>query len=58
MKDDSVQRAIDEATQEALRKAEESDPGAEYATIRKRVETKAMKIIQDISSAMSSRVLK
>ncbi|CAH0597668.1 unnamed protein product [Chrysodeixis includens] len=58
VKDDSVQRAIDEATQEAMRKAEEGDTGAQYATIRKRVETKAMKIIQDISSAMSSRVLK
>ncbi|XP_047036395.1 glycerol-3-phosphate acyltransferase 1, mitochondrial isoform X1 [Helicoverpa zea] len=59
LKDDSVESAIEEATQEELSKAKEAgQSGAQYATVRKRVEAKALKVVQDISSAMSNNVLK
>ncbi|CAH1641453.1 unnamed protein product [Spodoptera littoralis] len=59
VKDESVAQAIEEATQEELAKAKENgQSGASYATIRKRVEARALKVVQDISSAMSNNVLK
>ncbi|KAF9413479.1 hypothetical protein HW555_008317 [Spodoptera exigua] len=59
VKDESVEQAIEEATQEELAKAKDNgQSGAQYATIRKRVEARALKVVQDISSAMSNNVLK
>lgn len=59
VKDDSVQRAIEEATQDELRKAKENgQAGAQYESIRQRLEARALKVVQDISSAMSNNVLK
>ncbi|XP_075986625.1 glycerol-3-phosphate acyltransferase mino isoform X2 [Anticarsia gemmatalis] len=60
VKDESVQRSIEEATQEELRKARQGGNAdkVEYATIRRRIEARALKVIQDISSAMSNNVLK
>ncbi|CAB3227730.1 unnamed protein product [Arctia plantaginis] len=59
VKDDSVQQSIEEATQEELRQARESDQkGADYTTVRRKIEARALKVIQDISSAMSNNVLK
>ncbi|KAJ8715675.1 hypothetical protein PYW07_010157 [Mythimna separata] len=59
VKDESFQRAIEEATEDEVRKANEKGQGdAQRDSIRQRVEARAMKVVQDISSAMSNNVLK
>ncbi|XP_026322853.1 glycerol-3-phosphate acyltransferase 1, mitochondrial isoform X1 [Hyposmocoma kahamanoa] len=66
LRDERFQKALEEKTQEELRKlAEENQDGrgdsvaaAHYANVRKRVETRALKVLMDISSAMSNNVLR
>ncbi|KOB68138.1 Glycerol-3-phosphate acyltransferase, partial [Operophtera brumata] len=60
--DDSYLRAVEESTQEQLWRANkdksEHENKTQYASVRRRVEAKAKKILSDISSAMSNNVLK
>ncbi|XP_038219411.1 glycerol-3-phosphate acyltransferase 1, mitochondrial [Zerene cesonia] len=61
-KDERFQRAIEEKTKEELKKAQGEERGKDaesrYMSVRKRVEAKAMKVLIDISSAMSNNVLR
>lgn len=64
-KDERFLRAIEDMTQEELRKAKQNEDGSgegkadvEYETVRRRVEAKAKKVLLDISSAMSTNVLR
>lgn len=64
-KDETFLKAIEDVTQEELRKTRENEdgsgegrPAAEYETIRRRVEAKAKIVLRDISSAMSTNVLR
>ncbi|KAM3959829.1 glycerol-3-phosphate acyltransferase mino [Aphomia sociella] len=66
LKDKQLKQAIEDRTQEELRKLNENnhagggegESASQYHTIRKRIEAKAIKIVNDISSAMSNGVLK
>lgn len=66
LKDEQFQQALEEKTQEELKKIteEKQDGGGEsaaaarYASVRKRVEARASKVLTDISSAMSNNVLR
>ncbi|XP_047539947.1 glycerol-3-phosphate acyltransferase 1, mitochondrial isoform X3 [Vanessa atalanta] len=60
MKDEHFQRAIEDTTREELKtKANGKHAGEKtYASVRKRVEAHAMKVLQDISSSMSNNVLR
>ncbi|CAF4838580.1 unnamed protein product [Pieris macdunnoughi] len=61
VKDERFQNAIEETIKEELnpgKKKEETKKESSYAAVRKRVEAKAMKVLLDISSAMSTNVLK
>lgn len=61
--DELFQRAIEETTQTELSKLNNNGSGdasadAKYDTVKKQIEVKAMKVLLDISSAMSNAVLK
>ncbi|KAJ2941522.1 hypothetical protein O0L34_g14567 [Tuta absoluta] len=61
VKDERFVKAIEETTQEELKKAKNEDGDAKkvtYSSVRKRVETRAMRVLRDISSAMSNNVLR
>ncbi|XP_049880563.1 glycerol-3-phosphate acyltransferase 1, mitochondrial isoform X2 [Pectinophora gossypiella] len=65
VKDERFQKAIEETTQEELRKAAQTEEGggeagsaARYPAVRQRVQARAMRVLRDISSAMSNNVLK
>ncbi|KAG6451224.1 hypothetical protein O3G_MSEX007009 [Manduca sexta] len=64
-KEESFLKAIEETTQEELKKAKANDDGSpkskaslDYSSVRRRVEAKAKKVLTDISSAMSNNVLR
>ncbi|XP_050685121.1 glycerol-3-phosphate acyltransferase 1, mitochondrial [Leptidea sinapis] len=56
--DERFQRAIEEKTREELKKCEGEKSESRYEQVRKRVEERAMKVLRDISSAMSNNVLR
>lgn len=61
LKDENVQRSIEEATIEELKKVQQVEGKGDkiqYANVRRKIEARALKIVQDISSAMSNNVLK
>ncbi|XP_048486669.1 glycerol-3-phosphate acyltransferase 1, mitochondrial [Plutella xylostella] len=60
VKDDRFQQAIEETTQQELRDggAPKAGKTAAYVSVRRRVEASAMRILADISSAMSNNVLR
>ncbi|XP_064074912.1 glycerol-3-phosphate acyltransferase 1, mitochondrial isoform X1 [Vanessa tameamea] len=60
MKDEHFQRAIEDTTREELKTTANGKHAGEktYASVRKRVEAHAMKVLQDISSSMSNNVLR
>ncbi|CAH2096895.1 unnamed protein product [Euphydryas editha] len=60
IKDEHFQRAIEETTREELEKTanEKHDEEKTYASVRKRVEERAIKVLRDISSSMSNNVLR
>lgn len=60
MKDEHFQRAIEDTTREELKTIAKEKHGEEktYASVRKRVEERAMKVLHNISSSMSNNVLR
>ncbi|XP_045539952.1 glycerol-3-phosphate acyltransferase 1, mitochondrial isoform X2 [Papilio machaon] len=64
VKDERFQRAIDDTTQEEMRKSNGTKPDGvsqsshRYTETRRKVEARAMKVLMDISSAMSNNVLR
>ncbi|CAK1540987.1 unnamed protein product [Leptosia nina] len=58
VKDERFQNAIEERTREETKKEKGEDEESRYAAAKKRVEAKAMKVLMDISSAMSNNVLR
>lgn len=64
VKDERFQRAIEDTTQEEMRKSNGAKPDGvsqsshRYTEIRRKVEARAMKVLMDISSAMSNNVLR
>lgn len=63
-KEEVFQRAIEEKTREDLMKLNDEDGSgdslneADYASVRQKVEAQAKKVLRDISSAMSTNVLR
>ncbi|XP_026754463.2 glycerol-3-phosphate acyltransferase 1, mitochondrial isoform X1 [Galleria mellonella] len=66
LKDKHFQQAVEDRTQEEIRKLNENnhvgggegDSASKYQVVKRRIEAKALKIVNDISSAMSNGVLK
>ncbi|XP_060807026.1 glycerol-3-phosphate acyltransferase 1, mitochondrial isoform X1 [Amyelois transitella] len=67
IKDEHLKQSVDDVTQEEINKlyannqhtgGGDSEYAAKYQSVRKRIEARAVKIVQDISSAMSNGVLK
>ncbi|KPJ03819.1 Glycerol-3-phosphate acyltransferase 1, mitochondrial [Papilio xuthus] len=64
VKDERFQRAIEDTTQEEMRKSNGTKPDGvsqsphRYTETRRKVEARAMKVLMDISSAMSNNVLR
>ncbi|XP_072934291.1 glycerol-3-phosphate acyltransferase 1, mitochondrial [Epargyreus clarus] len=64
VKDDHFQAAIEETAQEELKKTPNGDAHgggdgeSRYTAIKRKVEARAMKVLMDISSAMSNHVLR
>lgn len=60
MKDEHFQKAIEDTTRQELHTTANGQHGEEktYVNVRKRVEARAMKVLQDISSSMSNNVLR